>query len=285
MDKNKTSNTQSGVLHSETLNADRTYSVFLPNNYDADSMRRYPILYMLHGLSGTDQGWFENYHFKDIYDSLVDAGEIEEMIVVMANAGGDILKDWNGYFDVKGWQYETFYFTEFMPFIEKNYRVIADKQHCAIVGISMGGGGATSYAQRHSELFGSVYAMSALMDLSDKKYMPDNMSAMLGDANQHLNNEKKDISKIVKMYDSVKKHSCIKYIEFADNNQKEQLRSINWFIDCGKDDFLFDRNNEFVQAMEKSQIPCLFYFGDGGHVHEYWESSLPNCLKFVSKNY
>jgi enterochelin esterase-like enzyme len=292
---------EGNFIHSEVLNADRTYSVFLPKSYATDSTRSYPVLYMLHGITDTDRGWFENMHFKDIYDLLVDAGEIDEMIVVMANAGGDIIKDWNGYFDLPEWKYETFYFTEFMPFIEKEYRIIGDRQHRAIAGISMGGGGATSYAQRHSDIFGSVYAMSALMNI------PENMDGNAGDNSSRGNasGQQQDTSatqdeagkkvsrldmmnqysKMIKLMASVKENSCIKYVEKANDTQKQQLRSVNWFVDCGDDDSLLDRNIEFVQAMKKAQIPCQFRVGDGGHVWEYWHLSLFNCLKFVSRNF
>jgi S-formylglutathione hydrolase FrmB len=68
-------------------------------------------------------------------------------------------------------------------------------------------------------------------------------------------------------------------------NTKIEGRSVNWFVDCGDDDSLLDRNIEFVQAMRKAQIPCQFRIGDGGHVWEYWHLSLFNCLKFVSRNF
>lgn len=90
------------------------------------------------------------------------------MIIVTPNAGGNIHMEWNGYFDMLGWKYETFFYTEFLPYIEKEYRVIGDRQHRAIAGLSMGGGGATNYGQRHSDMFCAVYAMSALMSIPEQ---------------------------------------------------------------------------------------------------------------------
>ncbi len=284
------------VLQSEVLGVDRGYSIFLPKSYATDTTRHYPILYMLHGLSDTNEGWFENMHFKDIYDMLIDTDEIDEMIVVMPNAGGDILTEWNGYFDLKEWKYETFFFTEFLPFIEKEYRVVGDKQHRAIAGISMGGGGATAYAQRHSELFSAVYAMSALMNTPKNmgsQGPTNNVDKEQGSSTEKAPAGKKvsrlemmqQYSKMIKMMSSVKENSCITYVEKSNDARKEQLRSVKWFVDCGDDDYLLDRNIEFVQAMREAQIPCQFRVGNGGHTWEYWHLSLFNCLKFVSRNF
>ncbi|MDR2408474.1 MAG: esterase family protein, partial [Bacteroidales bacterium] len=63
---------------------------------------------------------------------------------------------------------------------------------------------------------------------------------------------------------------------------KEKLKTVAWFVDCGDDDFLLDRNIEFTQAMRKAGIPCEFRVRDGGHTWEYWHSALYSCLQFVT---
>ena len=87
----------------------------------------------------TNPVWAERGHVKDVMDRLVASGEACEMIIVTPNAGGNIHMEWNGYFDMPGWKYETFFYTEFLPYIEKKYRVIGDRLHRAIAGLSMGG--------------------------------------------------------------------------------------------------------------------------------------------------
>lgn len=256
-------------IHSEVLGATRQYNIFLPQSYDADQSRTYPILYLLHGMLDTHQGWTMRGHVKDVMDQLVASGEACEMIIVTPNAGGNIYAGaWNGYFNMPGWAYEDFFFNELMPHIEKTYRVKADKAHRAIAGLSMGGGGSTSYAQRHSDLFCAVYAMSALMNI------PDGPAA--------AQSQKPD-DKMAILTQSVKEHSCVKYVAEADDARKAQLRSIQWFVDCGDDDFLLDRNIEFTQAMRAKQIPCQFRVRDGGHTWEYWHSALYTCLPFMTR--
>ena len=134
------SRVETKTIHSNVLNAERAYTIFLPRSYDTDVNKKYPILYLFHGMGGINTSWFQDQCAKDVADQLIASGEACEMIIVSPNAGGNIQQgDWNGYFDMPGWKYETFFFTEFLPHIESNYRVIGDKQHRAVAGLSMGG--------------------------------------------------------------------------------------------------------------------------------------------------
>lgn len=257
-------------IHSKILNANRQFTIYLPKSYEADTAKKYPILYLLHGMMGVNTSWFQDQRCKDVMDQLVASGEACEMIIVSPNAGGNIYAGaWNGYFNMPGWAYEDFFYKEFLPYIENTYRVISDKQHRAIAGLSMGGGGATSYAQRHSDMFCAAYAMSALMSIPEQGAAP----------------AQNPDDKMALLTQSVIALSCVKYVEEADDARKQQLRTIAWFVDCGDDDFLLDRNIEFTQAMRKTQIPCQFRVRDGGHTSEYWHSALYICLPFVTRSF
>ena len=258
------------TIHSQILNAERNYNIFLPRSYDTDVNKKYPVLYLLHGMNDTNQGWTMRGHLKDVADQLIASGEMSEMIIVTPDAGGNVFEGaWNGYFNKPGWSYETFFFTEFLPHIESSYRIIGDKQHRAIAGLSMGGGGATSYAQRHSDKFIAVYAMSALMNIPNMGAIPP----------------QREDDRMSLLTRSVQENCCIKYITEADEARKAQLRSIRWFVDCGDDDFLIDRNIEFFQAMRAAQIPVEFRIRDGGHTWEYWHSALYICLPYITRSF
>ena len=258
-------------IYSKVLKAHRAYTIYLPKSYEVNPEKKYPILYLLHGVMGTNEGWFRDQRAGEVLDQLIASGEACDMIVVSPNAGGNIYAGvWNGYFNMPGWAYEDFFYQEFLPYIESKYRVIGDKQHRAIAGLSMGGGGTTSYAQRHSELYCAAYAMSALMNIPEFGAMPSKEPANPEDKMEILNK-------------SVREHSCIDYVLQADDTRKEQLRSVQWYVDCGDDDFLLDRNIEFVQAMHRAQIPLQFRVRVGGHTNEYWHTALFTCLPFVSR--
>lgn len=256
------------TIYSKVLKAKRAYTVYLPKSYEQSKKKKFPVLYLLHGMWEKNDVWVNRGHVKDVMDCLTASGEACEMIIVTPDAGGGDPNTYqNGYFDVPGWKYETFFFTEFLSFIEAYYRIIGDKSHRAIAGLSMGGGGATSYGQRHSDMFCAVYAMSALMDI------PQEGAACFDDPN----------GKLAVLTRSVIEKSCVKYVTVSDEERKTELRSVAWFVDCGDDDFLLDRNIEFYRAMRGTNIPCQFRVRDGGHTWEYWHSALYTCLSFVSR--
>ncbi len=252
------------TIHSDILGADRAYNIFLPKSYDLNPEQKYPILYLLHGMYDTNQGWTMRGHLQDVMDQLVASGEACEMIIVTPNAGGNPQAgEINGYFNIPDWAYEDFFFNEFLPTIESKYRAIGTRETRAIAGLSMGGGGTTSYAQRHPELFCAAYAMSALMNIPAFNLSPDRPMAPLTA--------------------SVVENSCIKYVAEASEDVKAALRSVKWYVDCGDDDFLFDVNMEFIQAMKRAGIPYELRVRDGGHTWEYWHSALYTCLPFMTR--
>ena len=256
------------TIHSEILNADRNYTVYLPAGYANNTDKQYPVLYLLHGMNGTNKDWAGRGHLQDVMDQLRAAGEVCDMIVISPNAGGNIGEGvWNGYFDMEGWAYERFFFEEFLPAVEKEYRIKGDKASRAIAGLSMGGGGSTSYAQRHADMFCACYAMSALMHLDAPQA-------------QAPRDEKDKMWHLTK---SVNKLSCVNYVANADDKTKEALRTVAWYVDCGDDDFLFECNMNLVLAMRKAGVPYQLRVRDGGHTWEYWHSALYNALPFVSR--
>lgn len=250
-------------LKSEVLGVSRQFSVYVPKSFASNPDRKYPVLYLLHGVFDNNMGWVMRGHLQDVANRLIDSGEAQEMVIIVPDAG----RDWNGYFDMDGWSYETFFFNELMPFVERKYHVIGDKENRAIAGLSMGGGGTTVYAQKHPDLFASAYAMSALMGLPEGGGLPAN--------DKHM----------AELNRTVIANHCVRFVENADDATKAKLKTIRWFLDCGDDDFLFDVNIEFYQAMRKAQVPCQLRVRDGGHDWEYWHYALYNAIPFVSETF
>ena len=255
-------------INSTVLGTVVKYNVYLPNGFNK-SGKQYAAVYLLHGFTDDYTAWRDKGQMREIADELIESGEASEMIIVMPNAGGpDVMNTWNGYFNMPGWAYEDFFFQELLPSVEKKYRAVGDKGHRAVMGLSMGGGGSTVYAQRHPDMFSSCYAMSA--------WLEDN-----GGQQKEAGID----DKVYLVKQSVKKHSALDFIRNADEETLQQLRTVKWFFDCGDDDFLFDLSVNIHRLMREKHIKDELRIRNGIHNWEYWHQALRIALPFVSRNF
>lgn len=264
-------------MQSKILKMDRKYAIYLPPDYETSS-RSYPVLYLLHG-SGDDQtGWVQFGEVQYIADKAINEGVATPMIIVMpdGNTGR------RGYFNSpKGdWNYEDFFFQEFMPYIEKTYRIKPDKHYRAVAGLSMGGGGTFIYALHHPELFASACPLSAS---TGPKTMEDLKTDRLLQATEGVTDAQKEAY--------FKSYSVLNIIENIPDDQikstkpEDQKKKVRWYIDCGDDDFLYEGNALVHIAMRKKGIAHEYRVRDGVHNWVYWRASLPRVLEFVSMDF
>jgi S-formylglutathione hydrolase FrmB len=152
--------------------------VLLPDGYDASGATRYPVLYLLHGS-------------VDDYKSWTDKGDAEAitkgapLIVVMPDAGqfGNYTNWYNdGAFGPPRW--ETYHIGQLLPWIDAHYPTVARRRGRAIAGLSMGGGGAMSYAARHPGKFVSASAFSGAVDTNSPGVQPLTQASGLSDGSQ-----------------------------------------------------------------------------------------------------
>ncbi|MCU0368098.1 MAG: alpha/beta hydrolase-fold protein [Cyclobacteriaceae bacterium] len=252
-------------MPSKILNSDRKYAVYLPPDYET-SQRSYPVLYLLHGAGDDQTGWVQFGEVLHIADKAIKEGTATPMIIIMPDAKTGQM----GYFNsIKGdWRYEDFFFQEFMPYVEKQYRIKSEKRFRAVAGLSMGGGGSFMYALHHPELFSSACPLSAYVG----PLTQDDVKTFLTRTNQTATDAE------IETY--FKRHNAINLINDVKDDQK---RAVRWYIDCGDDDFLFEGNSLAHIAMKKKEIPHEFRIRDGGHTWTYWRTALPDVLRFVSE--
>ena len=255
-------------IPSKILKSDRKYAIYLPSGYE-NSQRSYPVLYLLHGATDNHTGWVQFGEVQRIADKAIEDGSATAMIIVMPDADTGQM----GYFNniTGNWNYEDFFFQEFIPAIEKKYRIKAQKQYRAVAGLSMGGGGSFMYALHHPELFSSACPLSAYVG-------PLNMD----EAKNRIKKTNPEITDEAKIKAYFENHNAIELVNRMPDDQKKAVR---WYIDCGDDDFLYEGNCLIHIAMRKKDISHEFRVRDGVHNWTYWRDALPKVLEFVSEEF
>ena len=252
-------------MTSEILQMDRRYAIYLPPDYH-ETDRSYPVLYLLQGRHDDHTSWIQFGEVDRIADAMIKSGVASPMIIVTPNA----MDGTDNYFNRvdRDWRYEDFFFEEFIPHIEKTYRARTDKRYRAVAGQSMGGGGAFVYALHRPDLFSAAAPLSASFELtpeSFKRYF--DISDSISDDDFHA---------------YWLQHSVIDLINNVPDDQKEAVR---WYIDCGDDDYLYERNSLAHIAMRKAKIAHEYRVRDGAHTFAYWREALPEVLAFVTKSF
>ncbi len=155
---------------SKILGYSRRLTVYTPYGYEANPKKKYPVLYLLHGAGGDEEAWISMGRTAQIMDNLIEKGLAEPMIVVMPNGnpGQQAARTLNLPEKSINWRSEEFrnayvnsLCTEIVPFIEKNFRVIAKPESRAIAGLSMGGGHTISASILYPQLFDYICPLSA----------------------------------------------------------------------------------------------------------------------------
>lgn len=264
---------EQNTLASKILKRDVKYSMYLPPDYDY-SQRNYPVVYLLHGYTDDNTAWFQFGEINRYADKAIAEGIIPPMIIVMPN--GDSSWYINAY-DGKE-SYEDFFVKEFIPAIEKKYRIKSAKQFRGIAGLSMGGYGTMIYALKYPELFSAAAPLSAGI-FSDEEMlkMPDAewntiFSPLFG-------KDLKDKERLNKAwYDNSVLH-------LVEKKSGAELNKVRYWIDCGDDDFLFNGNALLHIALRRKLVNHEYRVRDGAHNWEYWRTGITDALAFIGKSF
>ena len=261
--------TESIEFKSEFVKYPVKYSVYLPPDYES-SNRNYPVLYLLHGYSDDETSWIQFGEANIIADKGIKNGDFPPCIIVMPD--GKVSWYVNSADGKDPW--EDMFIKEFIPFIEKEYRIRAKKEFRAIAGLSMGGNGALLLSMRNPDLFSGCVAMSA-GTFTDEEMIND-------DRHDHyfknIYGEKPENG----VSEHWKANSPLHLLETVD---KEKLKSVRWYIDCGDDDFLYRGNSALHVKMKNMGIPHEYRVRNGGHEWSYWRSGLHDGLIFISQKF
>lgn len=220
--------------HSKTLGVSRRALVYTPPGYS--KKKKYPVLYLLHGIGGDEKEWLRGANPQVILDNLYANKKLEPMIVVMPN--GRAMKDdravGNIFDSAKVQAFATFekdLLNDLIPFIEKNYPVHKDRENRAIAGLSMGGGQSLNFGLGNLDHFAWVGGFSSAPNTkTPEALVPD------------------------------------------PNKAKEQLKLL--WISCGLDDGLMSFSQRTHDYLEAHNVPHIFYVEPGGHDFKVWKNDL-----------
>ena len=220
--------------NSTTVGTTRQALIYTPPGYSKD--KKYPVLYLLHGIGGDKMEWLNGGHPEVILDNLYAEKKVEPMIVIMPN--GRAMKDDRSTGNImapdKVQAFATFekdLLIDLIPFVEKNLPVIADREHRAIAGLSMGGGQSLNFGLGNLDKFAWVGGFSSAPNTkSPEQLIPNPAKA------------------------------------------KEQLKLL--WISCGDKDGLITFSKRTHEYCAANNIPHIYYIEHGYHDFKVWKNGL-----------
>jgi len=245
------------------------YCVILPPGYDTQKIRRYPVLYFLHGL-GSDEQALVNSGAWEIEERLRDTGKIGDMLIVTPDGGRSFfINSQDGKVN-----YEDFFLHEFIPAIEHRYRAAGTPAGRGITGVSMGGYAALRLAFKYPSLFTAVSAqMPALFD---------KLPPMLTGTPVHGHR-----------VTGVSAFGAIPNEAFWQQNSPltlaranaAHLHHLRIYFDCGdQDDYGFDSGaRKLDRLLTEKAVPHEFHIYPGGHDWSYVAAHFAEVLQFEWK--
>lgn len=229
---------------SPTLKLNRRMYVYTPAGYE-DSQTRYPVFYLLHGGGGDEDAWTTLGRTCQIMDNLISQGKAKPMIVVMPNGNPGQAAAFTDAFvnpsvsapyDMGLGLFEESMVKDIIPYVESHYRVVADRDHRALAGLSMGGMQTLTLTGNYPYMFGYIGVMSmGLVDVTTMGLKPD------PDPDQDIKLE------------TLKNSGYILY-----------------WIGVGKDDFLYKSVQSLRTALDKHGLKYTYRESTGGHSWANW---------------
>jgi len=228
---------------SKTVGNDRKAIIYTPPGYSKN--KKYPVLYLLHGIGGDEKEWLNGGHPEVILDNLYTQGKVAPMIVVMPN--GRAMKDdraeGNIFAPDKVEAFATFekdLLNDLIPYIEKNYPVIKDRKSRAIAGLSMGGGQTLNFGFANMDKFAWMGAFSAAPNTKQPKEL------------------------------------------LPDPQQAKKMKLI--WISCGDQDNLIGNSTRTSDYLKENGIPHILRITPGGH-HDFveWKDDLYRFAPLIFK--
>lgn len=263
---------ESMTMHSRILGQEVRFSVILPEGYYAEN-RRYPVVYLLHGLGDDETSWLEYGRVGQYSNLASSSGDIAPVIFVMPQAFRTYyVNDYAGVFP-----YQDMLVQEFVPHIDSLFRTIPDARSRAVMGYSMGGFGAMVLHLAHPGVFGVSVPLSMSVR-TDGQYMTEEASGW--DEQWGRLFGAPGLTGADRLTDYYKLHSPFYTLPGLSEAQKKNLKI---YMVNGDEEQTLCRSNEMLHIlMHRSDVPHHYRVIDGGHSFRVWHAALPGALRFIS---
>ena len=241
-------------FESKLLNATLPYNVILPTDYHSARSTRYPVLYLLHGLSGHYPDWVSRTNIADYASAY--------RLIVITPEGND---SW--YID----KYETYILQELIPDVQQRYRTIEARYGRAIAGLSMGGYGAIKFGLKSPHTFAFAASMSGAFGFP--RFTEQEVPASWRESLKLFGPVGSETRKVNDLFEIIGKLS------------PERVQSLPYFyFDCGTEDspLIFPQNRELAMLMHEKKIPHEFRQLPGDHSWSYWDRQVQEVLKIAA---
>ncbi len=241
-------------------------AVVVPDRY-AQGQEAFPVLYLLHGGTGSYRDWLTKTPDPNLLHQLAD----QYHLLIVTPDGGPRSYYFDSPLDASS-QYETFIAQELTETIDRTYRTLQDRKGRVIAGLSMGGHGAFYIATRHPELYCAAGSMSGVMNINTATWkVPEDFAQSRAENFARLLGPPKDAANPYPEYTAVGLTSQMK------------TNKVKLIFDCGVDDFLIETNRDLHRRLLANQTPHDYTERPGGHTWEYWENALPYHVLFFHK--
>lgn len=238
--------------YSTTLANFRRMHIYTPPGYE-QGKGKYPVFYLLHGAGDSDDAWSSVGRAGFILDNLIAAGKARPMIVVMPAGHTRSFGAPSAGTRPRADEFEQDFLTDIMPYVEKNYRVVNDRAHRAIAGLSMGGGQTLNLAIPHQEKFAYVGVFSSgLFGAFPIRRPGDTVPAPAANARSPWEEQ---------------------HLTELDNAAWKKGLKLVWFS-TGKDDFLLQTTHSTVDLLKKHGFNVSYAESSGGHTWLNWRDYL-----------
>lgn len=282
------------VWYPSTLNGmkKRRMTVYLPAGYSSSTQKKYPVLYLLHGSGGDEDSWTACGRASEILDNLIASGRCEPMIVVMPNGNADLaaapgadprnpnVKPSAMNTSSMLGKIESVFMDEVVDYVDENYRTLADKQHRAIAGLSLGGLHTLFISLNNPDKFDYVglFSAQATNALNNKRIgglqaigeawgtLKENLPFIGGGS----------VDRKISQYTSDE-------LSIYDNIDTKLAALFStpprvYYIALGKDDFVKKLNDDYRKKLDAKGFRYAYNETDGGHTWENWRKYLVDFL-------